>query len=404
VPSLIARLPEAQKPDLVVVLIDAFLTSVPKGLSKVACRKIAYIADTHHGVTPFCRLFAYLQQEPFDRYAMAHDPHHLHWFHEAGFGPIANHLNVSARDTFKPNFSARRERRIGFVGQTLGLHQYRGKLIAEMEKAGLPFYRIKVQAPEAAKVYATSQLTFNTCNGDVNMRVFEAMAVGACLVTDKLSNATGLNAIFRDGEHYITYGSAAELLEKMNYYIDRPEDCLAIARRGHEAYKQHFAEGLRKQRFLEFAFSNDTQARALAAESQLIDGRNAAISPEGTALLQERVLVYEQMQELQSQRLIDHVCLSLSTAGYFASDLSDLVYLSVDRKYDRGALTCCVLQADELAAFVTAHRQDLPDFLFLRPGGEPQPAERVLMVGYGYETFTMGLTTHPGCYQRQRSA
>jgi Glycosyl transferases group 1 len=245
-------------------------------------------------------------------------------------------------------------------------------------------------------------MTFNNCNGDVNMRVFEALAVGACLLTDTLSDATGMNAIFRDGEHLITYGSAAELMEKIAYYIDRPEECLAIAQRGNAAYRQHFSETLRKQAFMEFAFSDDAAAAQLAQASQQVDPRNQAVSATATQYLHERVLVYEQMQELQSQRLVNHVCLSAQTDDAFASDLSDLVYTRIDRLFGNGAETCVVLQANELAAHVSQHATDLPDFIFLRPGSEADEASRKLLAENGYHIFTEGLTTHPGCYQRRK--
>src|ERR1700751_1627622 len=50
--ALVASLPEDQKPQLTVVLIDSFQGCVPENLSAVPGRKLLLIADTHHGDAP----------------------------------------------------------------------------------------------------------------------------------------------------------------------------------------------------------------------------------------------------------------------------------------------------------------------------------------------------------------
>jgi hypothetical protein len=122
VAELVARLPADQKPELVVVLFDAFQNSVPRNLAKLNCRRLLYLADTHHGVAPLCTAFGYIQQEKFDRYAIAHDPQHLHWFVKLGVQPISVQLNISACDVVKPRFATERKPAIFFVGQTAAVH------------------------------------------------------------------------------------------------------------------------------------------------------------------------------------------------------------------------------------------------------------------------------------------
>jgi hypothetical protein len=154
---------------------------------------------------------------------------------------------------------------------------------------------------------------------------------------------------------------------------------------------------------LEFAFADNAQASALALASQRNDIRNSTVTSDDTEFLQERVLAYEQMQELQSQRVINHVCLSPLTPDVFASDLSDLVHTHVNRDYKSSAQTCYVLGANELSQFLEQQQNNLPDFLFLRPCTEPKSQDRTLIESHGYQVSTVGLMSHPGCYQRQRS-
>jgi len=64
---------------------------------------------------------------------------------------------------------------------------------------------------------------------DLNMRVFETMANGLCmLLTDKY-NGLGYEDLFEEGKHYVSYASAEEMLDKLRFYIDRPEAAIKIA-------------------------------------------------------------------------------------------------------------------------------------------------------------------------------
>jgi len=84
---------------------------------------------------------------------------------------------------------------------------------------------------EMVTVLNQGKLVFNkSFNGDFNMRVFEALSMGACLLTDRVQN--GLSDLFEDGKHLITYGDLVELDQKAAYYLLHDEEREAIARAG----------------------------------------------------------------------------------------------------------------------------------------------------------------------------
>lgn len=86
---------------------------------------------------------------------------------------------------------------------------------------------------EMAQIYRQSRLAFNcSVRNDVNMRVFEALAGGALLLTNDLS-ANGQADLFQDGRHLATYTSAEELLEKARYYLAHEEQRRQIAEAAH---------------------------------------------------------------------------------------------------------------------------------------------------------------------------
>jgi hypothetical protein len=67
-------------------------------------------------------------------------------------------------------------------------------------------------------------------NGDVNMRVFEAMASGALLVTEAIEN--GQKDLFKDGVHLVQYRTEEELFEKVDYYLKHDDEREQIAKEG----------------------------------------------------------------------------------------------------------------------------------------------------------------------------
>lgn len=71
---------------------------------------------------------------------------------------------------------------------------------------------------EIAEVYSRSRIVFNTSvNGDLNMRVFEAMASGALLLTDTIGN--GMSDIFEDSVHLALYNSDDEMMAQARKFL-----------------------------------------------------------------------------------------------------------------------------------------------------------------------------------------
>ena len=68
-------------------------------------------------------------------------------------------------------------------------------------------------------------------------RVFEAIACGGFLLCDRQRDVL---ALFRDGEHFVSFGDARELAEKARYFLDRPVERESIARQGRrEVLQRH---------------------------------------------------------------------------------------------------------------------------------------------------------------------
>jgi spore maturation protein CgeB len=62
-----------------------------------------------------------------------------------------------------------------------------------------------------------------------NMRLYEATGAGSCLLTDWKSN---LGELFEDGVEVVSYKSADECVEKVNYLLAHEDERRAIATGG----------------------------------------------------------------------------------------------------------------------------------------------------------------------------
>jgi hypothetical protein len=68
--------------------------------------------------------------------------------------------------------------------------------------------------------------------GEITRRIFEGMACGKMVLTDRLDESTGLSEMFVDGEDIVYYDEMFDCIEKMNYYNENEEERERIAHNG----------------------------------------------------------------------------------------------------------------------------------------------------------------------------
>jgi len=67
---------------------------------------------------------------------------------------------------------------------------------------------------------------------EITRRIFEGMACGKMVLTDKLDISRGLEELFVDGEDIVLYNDMFDCIEKMNYYNENEEERERIAYNG----------------------------------------------------------------------------------------------------------------------------------------------------------------------------
>jgi len=67
---------------------------------------------------------------------------------------------------------------------------------------------------------------------EITRRIFEGMACGKLVITDRLPESRGLDEVFVEGEEIVLYNDMFECIEKINYYTENEEERERIAHNG----------------------------------------------------------------------------------------------------------------------------------------------------------------------------
>lgn len=348
--AVVARLPAHQRPELIVVKADATRRNLPRGLERLPGTKVLLVGDTHHFASPLRTLLSYGSMESFDAVMLDHTRQHAHAFLEAGFDRVywvpAVDYALRRRDIpAEPAAEFRFD--LSFVGQIGAFHPWRRHVLGRLTAAGLPLQGMRAEPEKAADIYAASRVTLNcSLNGDLNLRVFEALGAGGFLLTDALSPDAGLERCFTSGRHLVTYRSPEELVELARHYLDHPDEAMAIRRAGQAHLLEFHSPQVKRAQFFAAVF-DDRVDPALELRSERRGLR--ALPAQGTGF-RRRLAAYEALQllHLTASRLTVHTGEGQSGSG------------------DGGSGDC-------FAADLRAMARDLPRVVFAAPAARPEP-------------------------------
>ncbi len=364
--AVLRQLPAAQRPDLVVVKTDASRRNFARNLDAFDCPKVLIVGDTHHMQTPVRSLLTYASMESFDRIIADHTRHHAHYFIEAGFENVhwipavdyALRLREISPEPVRP---------LTFVGQASRFHPYRRHVLESIKAAGLPLEMLRASPEDTPSIYAQSQITLNcSLNGDLNLRVFEALGAGGFLITDALTPESGLDLLFEDGRHLIFYRSPAELAEKIRYYLDHPAEAMTIRTAGQQELLARHHPDVKIRQFYDLVFDG-------IVDPVLDLGRDRrAIRPLALrGALLERIALYEAVQQVHRTATLVPVYLPDEGFCELAEDLQDLPRVAILRHSD--------LPKDAADAVLDRLEQTIGDEpLLLLPWSNAEEANRLL--------------------------
>jgi hypothetical protein len=250
--------------DLLLV-VDPFLRN-PDALRAAPCPVAGYLIDVHlHLPTrlAFARYFDYV---------FVAQPDYLQHFEELPHAS-AHWLPLACDPTVHYEPGQERICDVGFVGKLGDPNTERYDTLKHvLGRFTCNDYGRYYTPLEMGATYSRSKIVFNkSINGDVNMRVFEGMASGALLVTDRVAN--GLDRIGQAGVHFVTYTSAEDAVNKIRHYLAHAEEREAIAAEGQRHVFAHHTYTHRLTTILEVVAS----AVRLRAPARIAPGRVEAV-------------------------------------------------------------------------------------------------------------------------------
>jgi Glycosyl transferases group 1/DUF based on E. rectale Gene description (DUF3880) len=206
--------------------IDPVGKFFPMGLNRLACPTAIYLIDVHQDLASRLRLAAF-----FD-YVFIAQCDYLDEFKHAGIDNVL-WLPLACDPDFHGSRAFQEKKYdIGFVGHKGAGNGGRSEVLDILSSQFiLNDLNRKYRPEEIGIIYSKSQIIFNwAINGDVNMRVFEALCSGRLLLTNRVKN--GLEKLFSNKKHLVIYSNVEELLLLAQYYLDNPEEREMIAQAG----------------------------------------------------------------------------------------------------------------------------------------------------------------------------
>lgn len=238
--DILARIPEDQQPEVIVVNIDSSLLATVYGLAASPGRKVLMVGDSHHGDRmALRRILGAVEDEPYDHVMTTFTKHHSHWFAKAGlprptWAPLP-HIRIQDRPPCLRD-DAGLDHDVLFLGRVGGAwHQFRNHAVAALETAGIDITAKLVDFSDMPDHFLKARISLNiSLNGDLNQRIFEVLAAGGFLLTDRLAPEAGLEDLFTDGEHLAIYDGLEDLVDKVRHYLAHPTERERIRRAGQQ--------------------------------------------------------------------------------------------------------------------------------------------------------------------------
>jgi len=322
-----------QKIDLVFSVLEVSSTCFPENLSKIKCPKIALVADTHHLMYPISPIISYIKRENIEHMLIVAQPAHLHFFYEAGI----THTGLLPRSSLNFEKVDNKKSGVTYIGKKWSSsHPRRSRMLQFLEK-NLPKYNIpynyynRLPKLEWLKVLKNSKITvISSLNGQFTPQIYSCLFAGTLCFVDELSSQSLLYKFFEPGKHLITWRNFKDLLKKIIYYHNHPNEAETIAKAGKLQAEENFAttENLALS-ISEFVFENKIDPRLLGINDERCNPERIE-SPEYFDI---RVRLYENIQELhrihESLKLISITEKSLK----ISADLADLPRIRITHAF-----------------------------------------------------------------------
>lgn len=87
---------------------------------------------------------------------------------------------------------------------------------------------------------------------EITRRIFEGMLANRMVLTDRVSEETKINQLFRENHDIVYFDSLDDCIDKINYYSENEEERLKIAKNGFEKVKKNHTVNQRVEKIFDY--------------------------------------------------------------------------------------------------------------------------------------------------------
>jgi glycosyltransferase involved in cell wall biosynthesis len=228
--QLVGKLSSTWRPDLF-LWVESVQGYCPEQIPRLDCPTACYLIDSHLNLE---RHLSWAQR--FDWVFVAQRAY-IPAFREAGCRRV-RWLPLGCDPAVHGKARVPKQHDIGFVGSLTAHNARRKRLLERLERR----FQVHVERSflrDMARTLSACRLVFNEAiKSDLNMRVFEALASGSMLLTDR-AEGSGLAELFEDRRHLVIYDES-DLETLAAYYLEHEPEREAIAAAGRqEVLRRH---------------------------------------------------------------------------------------------------------------------------------------------------------------------
>ena len=247
----LSKLQLSQFPEAVVLILNGGCENPPRNVKALPCTKVLLVDGTPH----LGRLTQYIASENFDRVVLLSSRQGARALADAGIKDVSwlpgfefPHDDATVRSSRQ----AARARHVALLGDTGRIDSLFVPMAGVLAQHDVPLEFKALGRNEGLPFLGSSLIALDENSGEgPNLRLMEALASGALVLTRRSPTGSGAGEIWRDGTELVTYSSGDELVEKARYWIGHPEEASAIGAAGARWFDEQFNERRRREAFAE---------------------------------------------------------------------------------------------------------------------------------------------------------
>jgi spore maturation protein CgeB len=160
-------------------------------------------------------------------------------------GSAAWFPNGYPSDLIKPDQTIARDVDVGFCGSLIGNRDAWLTLLESKFRVKRDIFKL---GNEMVKSLSSYKIAFNiNIADDINFRTFESTGAGALLMTNYTPN---IEKLFKLNEEIVIYENPAQLVEKIEYFLQHDDERVKISKAGLDKSRTHHSYDARSASIL----------------------------------------------------------------------------------------------------------------------------------------------------------